>query len=87
MVKNVYTKEHRVSHTSYVIYIKKEIYLKILYEYEYEIEKNLNMSKVSKRVQMILSYRYADKITFKAISERMNIPMVSVDVIDYSAER
>ena len=29
---------------------------------------------------MILDYRYADKMTFKAISEKMNIPMVSVDV-------
>jgi hypothetical protein len=36
---------------------------------------------------MILDYLYADKMTFKAISEKMNIPMVSVDVIDYSAER
>jgi len=61
-------KEYKVSHTSYVIYIKKEIYLKILYEYE--IEKNLNMSKVSKRVQIILDYLYADKMTLKQYRRR-----------------
>ena len=42
------------------------------------MKKNLNLSKVSKRVQMILDYRYADKMTFKAISENMNIPIVKI---------
>lgn len=48
-----------------------------LYKFFFSKE-NLNPSKVSKRVQMILSYRYADKMTFKAISEKMNIPMAEI---------
>lgn len=48
-----------------------------LYKFFFSKE-NLNPSKVSKRVQMILEYRYADKMTFKAISEKMGIPIVDV---------
>ena len=46
-------------------HIKKEDFE--LYRFFFSKE-NLNPSKVSKRVQMILDYRYADKMTFKAIS-------------------
>ena len=56
-------------------HIKKEDFE--LYRFFFSKE-NLNPSKVSKRVQMILDYRYADKMTFKAISEKMNIPIVKI---------
>lgn len=55
--------------------IKKEDFE--LYKFFFSKE-NLNPSKVSKRVQMILEYRYADKMTYKAISEKMGVPMVDV---------
>ena len=51
-----------------------------LYKFFFSKE-NLNPSKVSKRVQMILEYRYADKMIFKAISEKMGIPMVEIRTI------